>query len=93
MKTSKKPILYVEANCPCCREALAFFSSQGVDLEIRDVSANETDMNAMVSISGQTKTPTFEYEDFVVADFTVDEFFAELSEFPEIVQRLGIKND
>ena len=83
----------MEANCPCCREALAFFSSQGVDLEIRDISANETDMNAMVSISGQTKAPTFEYEDFVVADFTVDEFFAELSEFPEMGQRLGIKND
>jgi hypothetical protein len=44
-------------------------------------------------LSGQTKTPTFEYEDFMVADFDVDEFLAELSEFPEIRQKLGICDD
>lgn len=93
MKVLNKPILYVEANSPSCRETLTFFNSQGVDLEIRDVTANDKNMNAMVSVSGQTKAPTFEYEDFVVADFTIDEFLAELSEFPEISQRLGINNN
>lgn len=47
----------------------------------------------MVSLSGQTKTPTFEFEDFVVADFSVDEFLAELNEFPEVRQKLGIHDD
>jgi glutaredoxin 3 len=90
MSHINKPILYIKTGCPWCREALSFFNTQGVDLDIRDVSENSKDMDAMVSISGQTKAPTFEYEDFVVADFSVDEFLAELNEFPEVRQNLGI---
>ena len=78
------------ADCPRCREALAFFDSQGVDLDIRDVSTSEKDMDAMVSCSGQTNAPAFEYDDFIAADFSVDEFLAELDNFPEIRQKLGI---
>lgn len=89
----KKPVLYVKSGCPWCREAISFFNSQGVDLDIRDVSANRKDMDAMVTLSGQTQTPTFEFEDFVVADFSVDEFLSELNEFPEIRQKLGIGED
>ncbi len=87
------PILYIKDGCPWCREALSFFNSQGVELDVRDVNENAKDMDAMVSVSGQTKTPTFEYEDFVVADFDVDEFLAELSEFPEVRQKLGISDE
>ena len=90
MKKRNLPILYVKSGCPWCREALSFFNSQGVELDVRDVSANPKDMDAMVSASGQTLTPTFEFEDMVVADFSVDEFVAELAEFPEISQKLGI---
>lgn len=93
MKTLKKPILYVEANCPRCREVLAFFDSQGVDFEVLDISANNRNMAAMVSVSEQAKVPTFEYEDLIVSDFSIDEFLAELREFPEIGQQLGINND
>lgn len=60
---------------------------------MRDVNANPKDMDAMLALSGQTKTPTFEFEDFMVADFDVDEFLAELDEFPEIRQKLGISDD
>lgn len=87
------PILYVKTGCPWCREALSFFNSNGVELDVRDVYENAKDMDAMVQVSGQTKAPTFEYEDFVVADFSVDEFLAELNEFPEIRQKLGIHDD
>jgi len=93
MSRIKKPILYVKSGCPWCREALSFFNAQGVDLDIRDVSENAKDMDAMVAISGQTKAPTFEYDDFVVADFSVDEFLAELNEFPETRHNLGISDD
>jgi glutaredoxin 3 len=92
MSPFNKPILYIKTGCPWCREALSFFNTQGVDLDIRDVSINSKDMDAMVSISGQTKAPTFEYEDFIVADFSVDEFLAELNEFPEVRQNLGISD-
>lgn len=90
MSTTSLPILYIKSGCPWCREALSFFNSQGVDLDVRDVNESPKDMDAMVALSGQTKTPTFEYEDFMVADFDVDEFLAELNEFPEVRQILGI---
>ena len=87
-----KPILYVKADCPWCRQALSFLNSQGVDLDLRDVNENAKDMDAMVAISGQTNAPTFEYGDFVVADFSVYEFLAELNEFPEVRHHLGISD-
>jgi len=92
MSRISKPILYVKSGCPWCRVALSFFNSQGVDIDLRDVSLNAKDMDAMVSISGQSKVPTFEYGDFVVADFSVDEFLAELNEFPEARHNLGISD-
>ncbi|MDP4610837.1 MAG: glutaredoxin family protein [Opitutales bacterium] len=93
MSRKNTPILYIKSGCPWCREALSFFNSQGVDIDIRDVLESPKDMDAMVALSGQTKTPTFEYEDFVVADFAIDEFLAELDEFPEVRQQLGIASD
>jgi len=92
MSRIPKPILYVKADCPWCQQALSFFNSQGVDLDLREVTENAKDMDAMVSISGQTNAPTFEYGEFVVADFSVDEFLAELNEFPEVRHNLGISD-
>lgn len=93
MSKLTRPILYIKSGCPWCREALSYFNSQGVDLDVRDVNENRKHMDAMVALSGQTKTPTFEYEDFMVADFSVDEFLAELNEFPDVRRRLGICDD
>jgi glutaredoxin len=93
MSKKKLPILYIKSGCPWCREALSFFNGQGVDLDVRDVNRSPKDMDAMVAVSGQTKTPTFEFDEFMVADFDVDEFLAELNEFPEIRQKLGIADD
>lgn len=90
MNRTQKPILYVKSGCPWCREALSYFNSQGVDLDVRNVSKDQKEMDAMVTISGQTLAPTFEYDDFVVADFSVDEFLAELNDFPEVRKKLGL---
>ena len=93
MSKNKLPILYIKSGCPWCREALSIFNSQGVALDVRDVNDNLKDMDAMVALSGQTKAPTFVYEDFLVADFDVNEFLAELNEFPGIRKKLGICDD
>jgi len=93
MSKKDRPILYVKAGCPWCRDALSFFNRQGVELDVRDVSVNQKFMDAMVQESGQTKTPTFVYEDFMVADFDVDEFVSEIEEFPEVRQKLGISTN
>ena len=91
--SNDRPILYVKSGCPWCRDALTYFDRQGVDLEVRDVNTNRQDMNAMVSLSGQTKAPTFVYKDFVVADFSVDEFVNELDDFPHVRHDLAIAEE
>jgi glutaredoxin 3 len=88
-----KPILYIKPGCPWCRSARSYFEQHGVAVELRDVTRNSKDMDRMVSISGQTLTPTFEYGEFVVADFSVDEFVQELEEFPEVKLALGIDDE
>ena len=90
MSDSNLPILYIKPGCPWCVEAQSFFSSQGVEVDLRNVSANRDEMNAMVTVSGQTKTPTLVYKELMVADFDIDEFQAELNRFPEIRRELGI---
>lgn len=87
------PNLYIKPGCPWCREALTFFDEHGIAVEVKDVTSDEDAMQRMVAISGQTKTPTFEYEEFVVADFDVNEFRAELEEVPEIRMKLGLADD
>jgi glutaredoxin 3 len=87
---SPKPILYIKPGCPWCSAALAYFSEHGIELDVRNVNASEADMRRMVEISGQSKTPTFEYGDFVVADFSVDEFLAKLARAPEVQRELGL---
>ena len=89
----EKPILYIKPTCPWCQEALTFFDQHAIDLKVLDVSRDRSAMNRMVDVSGQTKVPTFEFGDFVVADFDVDEFRAELDEVPEVRRELGIGDD
>lgn len=87
------PILYVRRGCPWCREALAFFSSHGVSLEIRDVGRDYGHLRQLIQASGQSETPTFEFGDFVVADFSIEEFLDELRERPDVQMHLGIMDD
>lgn len=50
-------------------------------------------MQSLLEVSGQTQTPTFEYGDFIVSDFNVEEFLDELHERPDIQADLGITDD
>ncbi len=85
-----KPILYIKSGCPWCREALGFFSEQGIEVEVHDVNENASSYQRMIAVSDQTKTPTFEFDDFVVADFDVEEFVEELDQRPDIKEALGL---
>jgi glutaredoxin 3 len=84
------PVLYIRRGCPWCRRAAAFFSTNGVEVEIRDVSKSYADLKRLVEVSGESGVPTFVYGDFVVADFSVDELLDELAERPDIRMRLGL---
>jgi len=88
-----KPILYIKRGCPWCREAMAFFSQHGVELDVRDVNESKASMQRMIEISGQSKTPTLEYGDFVVADFSVNELIDELEQMPEVKKEFGLGDE
>ena len=90
---SETPILYIKPGCPWCREARNYFDAHGVTVELRDVYANPDHMNRMIEISDQTKCPTFEFGEFVVADFDVDEFQDALEHAPEVKRQLGLGGD
>ncbi len=87
----KKPILYIKQGCPWCSEAVSHFARQEMNLIIKDVSQNTHDMDHMIKITGQSLTPTFEYGDFIVADFSIDEFQQQLENAPDVKKALGIK--
>ena len=85
-----KPKLYVKAGCPWCIDALAYFKSKSMDLEIIDVRTDPTKMPELIEISGQSKTPTLQNGEFVVADFDIEEFEEAISKNPEEAKKLGL---
>jgi glutaredoxin len=87
--TIQSPILYIKPGCPWCREAMAFFSQHGVPVEVSDVTASSQSLQRMLEISGQSLTPTLEFGEFIVADFSVQEFIDAVEQVPEIKQQLG----
>ncbi|MBG30750.1 MAG: NrdH-redoxin [Opitutae bacterium] len=86
----KKTILFVKTGCPWCIDALAYFESKQVKLDIIDVRADGQRMDELVATSGQTKTPTLKHGDFVVADFDLEELEAALAKNPEAKTALGL---
>ncbi|MEZ5275138.1 MAG: glutaredoxin family protein [Opitutaceae bacterium] len=85
-----RPILFIKDGCPWCREALSFFSEQGIEVDVQDVNESASAYQRMISVSDQTNTPTFEFGDFVVADFDVEEFVDELDQRPDVKEALGL---
>ena len=85
-----KPKLFVKEGCPWCVEALAYFESKSLMMEIIDVRKDPSKMNDLLAASGQSKTPTLQNGDFVVADFDIGEFEQAMSENPEEAQKLGL---
>lgn len=84
-----KPKLFVKEGCPWCVDALAYFQSKSMDLEIIDVRKNPSRMNELLEISGQSKTPTLQNGEFVVADFDIGEFEDAMSTNPDEAKKLG----
>ena len=85
-----KPKLFVKEGCPWCVEALAYFESKSLSLNIIDVRKDPSKMKDLIAASGQSKTPTLQNGDFVVADFDIGEFEQAMSENPEEAQKLGL---
>ena len=85
-----KPKLFIKEGCPWCIDALAYFKSKSMDLEIIDVRTDPSRMSELIEISGQSKTPTLQNGDFIVSDFDLDEFEEAMSKNPEEALKLGL---
>ncbi len=85
------PIFYTKPGCPWCTQALAFFAEQGVQLDVRDVSADMHQMRQLIALTGQSKCPSLRYGDFIVADFSVEEFVNKARKHPAVCKELGLK--
>lgn len=85
-----KPKLFVKEGCPWCIDALAYFETKSLSLDIIDVRKDPSKMNELLEVSGQSKTPTLQNGDFVVTDFDIGEFEDAMSKNPEEAKKLGL---
>jgi len=74
------PTLYVKTGCPYCKAATDYLDENKIAYETRDVRGDAEEMKILEEISGQTKTPTLQWDDGeVLADFGVEELEAFLA--------------
>jgi glutaredoxin 3 len=74
------PILYIKPGCPWCEETLEFLDSRRIGYRKIIVSGNPDAMQELIDLSGQSKTPTMNWDGEVLADFGVDELIPFLKE-------------
>lgn len=67
------PILYVKTGCPYCKAAKDYLDNKKISYEEVDVRGSDKGMKKLQEISGQTKTPTLDWDGNVLADFGVDQ--------------------
>ncbi|CAN5139286.1 hypothetical protein BH20VER2_BH20VER2_01620 [soil metagenome] len=67
------PILYVKSGCPYCKAAKEHLDGRDISYEEVDVRGNDGAMKKLQELSGQTKTPTLDWDGDVLADFGTDE--------------------
>jgi glutaredoxin len=78
--TPTVPVLYLKPGCPWCEEVVDFLDARKIPYQKVVVSGNAAAMQAMIDLSGQSKTPTMNWDGEVLADFGVDELIPFLKE-------------
>ena len=68
-----KPTLYVKTGCPYCKAAMDYLDGNKIDYEKIDVRVDEAGMKKLEEVSGQTKTPTLDWNGEILPDFGVEE--------------------
>ncbi len=66
-------ILYVKEGCPYCAAAEKELDRRKVKYVEKEVITDKAAFEKLREISGQTKTPTLQWGDEVLADFGVDQ--------------------
>ena len=63
----------MKTGCPYCRAAKEYLDEKKIAYEEVDVRGSDSKMKKLQESSGQTKTPTLDWNGEVLADFGVDE--------------------
>lgn len=67
------PTLYVKNGCPYCKAAMEHLDKRQIEYDTVDVRTDEAAMNKLQKISGQSKTPTLDWDGDILADFGTEE--------------------
>lgn len=67
------PTLYIKMGCPYCKAAMDYLDGNKISYEKVDVRGDDAAMKKLQEISGQTKTPTLDWNGEVLADFGVEQ--------------------
>lgn len=76
------PILYVKTGCPYCKAAIDYLDGNQIAYEKVDVRGSDSKMKKLQELSGQTKTPTLDWNGDVLPDFGVEELEKFLKDHP-----------
>jgi glutaredoxin 3 len=67
------PILYVKRGCPHCKAAMDYLDQRRIEYTKIAVRGDAAQMQKLKDLSGQTKTPTLDWDGSVLADFGIEE--------------------
>ncbi len=67
------PILYVKRGCPHCKVAMHYLDQRKIEYTKVEVRGDAAQMQKLKDISGQTRTPTLDWDGSVLADFGLEE--------------------
>lgn len=49
--------LYIMPGCPFCRKALSYMERQGIEIPLRDITANPNDRSTLQNVGGKVQVP------------------------------------
>ena len=70
---AKRIRLFIKPYCGWCHKAMRWLDERGVAYERVDVTADESDFDEMIRLSGQELAPVIDVDGKVLADFGPDQ--------------------
>lgn len=49
--------LYIMHGCPFCRKVLSYMERQGIEIPLRDITANPNDRSTLQNVGGKVQVP------------------------------------
>ena len=49
--------LYIMPGCPFCRKVLSYMERQGIEIPLRDITANPSDRSTLQNVGGKVQVP------------------------------------